>query len=113
MEYVVLAEFRARPEHSADFAAFVDGHAARSRAEPGCLVFDVVQDAADPAVFLLYEVYVDEAAYAAHRAQPYHPRFFEVAGPMLVPGRDERGEETLFVSRRVLRRRPPGALPTT
>jgi (4S)-4-hydroxy-5-phosphonooxypentane-2,3-dione isomerase len=35
--------------------------------EPGCLRFDVVQDANDPNTIYLYEVYRDEAAIEAHR----------------------------------------------
>ena len=38
--------------------------------EPGCLRFDVLQDANDPHTVYLYEVYRDEAALAAHRQAP-------------------------------------------
>jgi len=105
MSYVVMAEFRARKECIAEFGAFIDGHATFSRMEPGCLTFDVSQDAEDEALFLFYEVYTDEQAYQAHRAMPYHPRFFEMAAPLLEPQGD-----SLFLSRRVLARRDaPGS----
>ena len=35
--------------------------------EPGCLRFDVLQDAKEPNTIYLYEVYRDEAAIEAHR----------------------------------------------
>lgn len=41
-------------------------HAAASRAERGCLRFEVAQSD-DPMVFTLSEVFVDEAAFAAHQ----------------------------------------------
>ena len=75
MDYVVSAEFRAKPACVAEFGKFIDRHAAASREEPGCLVFDVCQHPDDEAVFVLYEVYRDEGAYQAHRATAhYGPR---------------------------------------
>ncbi|MEE8436005.1 MAG: putative quinol monooxygenase [bacterium] len=100
INYVVTAEFRARPECVAAFGAFMDRHAALSREEPGCLAFDVCQAPNDGAVFVLYEVYLDEAAYQAHRATPHYGRFQKTAPDLL-----ERAEDSLFVSRRVFARR--------
>jgi quinol monooxygenase YgiN len=62
MRYVVLAELRARPERVAELDAFMARHAAASREEPGCLVFDVCREPGNAAAFVLYEVYEDEAA---------------------------------------------------
>jgi quinol monooxygenase YgiN len=100
MSYVVLAELRGKPERIEEFEAFMERHAAASRAEPGCLVFDVCRDPADPQAFVLYEVYSDEAAYQAHRATAHYERFSREAGAML-----EHTGESLLVSRRVLSRR--------
>lgn len=99
MRYVVLAELRARPERIAELDAFMARHAAAARDEPGCLVFDLCRDPADAAVFVLYEVYLDEAAYAAHRATAHYARFSREA-PALV----EAAGDSLLVSRRVLAR---------
>ncbi len=104
MHYVVSAEFRAKPACVEEFGGFIDRHAAASRGEPGCLVFDVCQDPEHPAVFVLYEVYRDEGAYQAHRATAHYGRFFETAAALLEPA-----GETLFVNRRVLARRDAGA----
>jgi autoinducer 2-degrading protein len=35
--------------------------------EPGCIQFSAYQDAEDPTRFALFERYVDDAAFAAHR----------------------------------------------
>ncbi len=47
-----------------------------TRAEPGCLQYDVHRDAADPQVFVLWERYVDEEALAAHTNAPYVQELF-------------------------------------
>ena len=43
--------------------------------EPGCLRFDVIQDAEDPNRIWLYEVYVDEDAFQAHTETPHFARW--------------------------------------
>ncbi len=98
--YVALAEFRARRDCVDGVAAFI-GHHARSsvREEESCLVFGVCRDPIDPAVFLLYEVYGDEAAYRPHRQIEHFARFRGEARATL---ETEDGE--LFISRRVLQR---------
>lgn len=49
------------------------------RDEPGCLMFNVAQDDADPDVLHLFEVYRDEAAIDAHVGTPHFQRFDQVA----------------------------------
>ena len=46
-------------------------------AEPGCHRFDIHQEANDPSLFLLIEVYADKAAFEAHRASPHYLQFRE------------------------------------
>ena len=46
--------------------------------EPGgCLRFDVHQETANPALFLLLEEYADDASLAAHRASAHYKAFRE------------------------------------
>ena len=45
------------------------------RDEPGCFRFDILQDDSDPNRFHLYEVYVDQAAYEAHRETPHYKKW--------------------------------------
>src|SRR5579859_6489531 len=40
--------------------------------EPGCLRFNVLQDAQDENIYYFYEVYKDQAAVEAHRAMPHY-----------------------------------------
>ncbi len=68
----VVVEFRIKPEHVQTFHEAIVANARQSlRAEPGCLRFDVCRDAADPALFYLYELYDDDAAFEAHLKMPH------------------------------------------
>jgi hypothetical protein len=65
MAYVIIVEFRAKPDQVAAFAELIDRHAHNSRTlEDGCLAFDVCQDPDAPARFMLYEAYRDQAPAA-------------------------------------------------
>jgi quinol monooxygenase YgiN len=44
-------------------------HIAATRAEPGCLSFEVHRSSADPVRFAVHEVFRDKAAFEAHRAR--------------------------------------------
>jgi (4S)-4-hydroxy-5-phosphonooxypentane-2,3-dione isomerase len=43
--------------------------------EPGCRHYDVGLDTCDPASFVLYQVYENEAAYRAHKEYPHYAEF--------------------------------------
>jgi quinol monooxygenase YgiN len=66
MAYVVLARWVAKPGEEDAVAAAIDALIEPSRAEPGMLVYQPHRDPENPRVFVLYEQYVDEAAYRAH-----------------------------------------------
>jgi quinol monooxygenase YgiN len=68
----LVVEFRIEAAFVDDFAAAIEANARASLVrEPGCRQFDVCRDAADPALFFLYELYDDEAAIAAHLRSPH------------------------------------------
>lgn len=68
-----------KPEHRDRLLAELGKDASGSeRNEPGCLMFNVAQDDADPNVLRLFEVYRDDAAVDAHVATPHFQRFAEV-----------------------------------
>jgi quinol monooxygenase YgiN len=69
-------------------------HARRSLGEAGCLRFDILQDASDPATICLYEVFRSELDLAVHRSQPYYAEW-------MTRSRDWR--DSTSYSRRVLR----------
>jgi (4S)-4-hydroxy-5-phosphonooxypentane-2,3-dione isomerase len=49
------------------------------RDEPGCLRFNVLQDAQDENVYYCYEVFTDAAAMDVHRATPHFAAWRAVA----------------------------------
>ena len=75
--YVVIVEFELHPDASkADARELLAQNASASfRNEPGCLRFDVVESQNEAAAFTLYEVYADEAAFAAHLKTPHFRSF--------------------------------------
>ena len=102
MAYVIIVEFRAKPDRVEAFAELIDRHAHNSRTlEDGCLAFDVCQDPEDPARFVLYEAYRDQAAHAGHLEMASYQRFRAAAPDLLVPG----SESALPHRRDVLTRR--------
>jgi (4S)-4-hydroxy-5-phosphonooxypentane-2,3-dione isomerase len=68
----LVVEFRIKPPFIAAFAEAIAANAQASLdSEPGCRLFDVCRDPADPALFFLYELYDDEAAIDAHLHSPH------------------------------------------
>ncbi|ESQ79047.1 putative quinol monooxygenase [Asticcacaulis sp. YBE204] len=67
----VIAILVARPDKIEALQALLSGMTGPSRAEPGNLRYDLWQDHADPARFVLDELYIDSDAVAAHRATPH------------------------------------------
>ena len=71
MTVVLAVTWVAREGESDAVADILRRLMALSRAEPGCLQYDVYRDPEDRNSFFLFERYVDEAAFAAHGASPH------------------------------------------
>lgn len=74
---VVLARITPRPEHLDAARQAVLGIVPATRAEPGCRVFTLHDGRDGDGRLYLYEVWEDEAALAAHHAQPYTRAVFD------------------------------------
>jgi len=74
MSYVVVARWRAKPGEGATIESVLRQLADEVRTEPGNLAFTVHRRREDPDEFLLYEIYKDEGAFAAHRATAHFKR---------------------------------------
>lgn len=70
--HVTLVHVQVKPEHVAEFIAATRANHIGSIAEPGNVRFDVLQHADDPTRFVLYEIFADEKAAAAHKATPHY-----------------------------------------
>ena len=68
-------------EIDAVLAALAD-HARLSRAEEGCLAFDLRQAADDPCSFDVSERFVDRAAFEHHQARTRASAWWRVTGHM-------------------------------
>lgn len=77
--YVIVAPIQVKRQHREEFVKGIIEDAQESvKKEPGCLRFDVIQDASHMDRFWLYEVYKDEAAFKAHMQTPHLKKFMEV-----------------------------------
>jgi quinol monooxygenase YgiN len=89
--FVSIAEFEVKPDRLEQFLELARTDASQSVAkEPGCHQFDVTLDREQPNRVLLYEVYANEAAFAAHLETPHLAAF-------------RAGIDDLLVSRHVRR----------
>ncbi|MBC7164542.1 MAG: antibiotic biosynthesis monooxygenase [Roseovarius sp.] len=68
------------PEEAAPVRAALPAHIRQSRAEPGCLSFDVTETA--PGVFAVAERFADRAAFDAHQARTRAGDWWRVTGDM-------------------------------
>ena len=72
MTRVGTVPIQIKPGYRDQFVEAMIGHARGTRQnEPGCLRFDIIQDAGDPNRIWLYEVYRDEEAQEAHSNAPH------------------------------------------
>jgi quinol monooxygenase YgiN len=68
----IVAILTARPQKRDELWSLLNGMAARCRAEPGNVRWDVWQDQSQKDRFVLDELYVNAAAVATHRATPHY-----------------------------------------
>lgn len=88
--HVTLVHVQVQPESVEAFiAACRENHLASIR-EPGNRRFDILQDPADTARFILYEAYATAEDAAAHKTTPHYAAWRDaVAGMMAQPRRGE------------------------
>ncbi|HEY1690887.1 MAG TPA: putative quinol monooxygenase [Polyangiaceae bacterium] len=79
----LFAKVTVKPAEMDRFWKYLQFDVEGSRAEAGCLRFDVLRDEKASNVFYLYEVYRDHAAYALHQEAAHFKTFFAEAGDTL------------------------------
>lgn len=85
----VVAKLKVKADKAAAFEAEAQKMLAHVRAnEPGTLTYVCHRSTADPTLYLFYEVYRDQAAFAAHGGSPAMQAFFGAMGG-IVDGRPE------------------------
>jgi quinol monooxygenase YgiN len=84
MAYVVSATWTAEPGKEDVVLDAIAKLTPPSRDEDGNVFYQAYQDAAEPSVFRLFEIYADEEAYAAHGASAHFKQYaLEQAIPVL------------------------------
>ncbi|MBV8584394.1 MAG: antibiotic biosynthesis monooxygenase [Candidatus Eremiobacteraeota bacterium] len=73
--YVLEVELTIDEGAMDEFMRLVLENATHSRTEPGCLRFDVLRPDDAPNSVVLYEIYVDEGGYNAHRQTAHYAKF--------------------------------------
>jgi len=71
----LYAEFEAKPGSEAQVADLVAGYAGQVRAEAGCLAFDPFVRSDNPRHWVVFEAYVDDAAFRDHMETDHNRRF--------------------------------------
>jgi autoinducer 2-degrading protein len=69
---VTLVNIWVKETYIEDFITVTIKNHKESVKEPGNLRFDILQDAEDPAKFVLYEAYKSEEAAAAHKSTDHY-----------------------------------------
>jgi quinol monooxygenase YgiN len=98
MSYVVTAKWIARDGSEEAVGAAIRKLIEPSRSERGCLAYHAHRSVSDGRVFLLYEVYVDEAAYRAHAESAHFKRFGLEEGIPLLESREREFYSLMEVS---------------
>jgi quinol monooxygenase YgiN len=76
--YLALS-LTAKPGQEAALRRALTDLLAPSRADEGCLLYELHTDRLNPRHFFLYEAWRDEASWRAHMATPHLQRFGEIA----------------------------------
>ena len=91
--FSLVVQMTVRPGRREEFLAGMAANAEASvRDEAGCLRFDVCSVDGDADRFLLYELYRDAEAFAAHKATPHFAEWRTVAARVLESQANTPGE---------------------
>jgi quinol monooxygenase YgiN len=84
----LLARFRAKPGQEARLLQELKRLPGPTRAETGCITYELHQSQTDPALFVFYENWASQAALDAHSNSPHLEVLLKLV-PELVEGRPE------------------------
>ena len=79
---ILYATFTATEGNEAEVSALIAGLQEKVRQEPGNLIFQATTREGEPREFVVYEEYVDEAAFQAHVTADYGAVFVRTLAPL-------------------------------
>ena len=83
-QFALIANIEVAPSRTGEFVPLLLAHRSRClETEPGTLRFDVLLPQGDGGRVMIYELYRDEAAFAAHSDGPSLARLREEAAGMM------------------------------
>jgi autoinducer 2-degrading protein len=85
--HVTFVHVRVLPDRVEDFLDASRANHAGTVREPGNVRFDVLRDPAEPTHFVIYEVFADEEAAAAHKATAHYLAWRDQVAPMMAEPR--------------------------
>jgi quinol monooxygenase YgiN len=95
MATVLQATWRVKPGNEAAVLDALEQLASRSRAEPGCRLYQPYHDPDTPGVIHIFEIYDDEEALAAHGSSEHFQELVVGKVIPLLEDRERRYFETL------------------
>ncbi len=84
---IVLVHVHVKPEFVEAFKQASIENASNSVKEPGIARFDVIQQADDPAKFILVEIYKTAEAQAAHKETAHYAKWRDTVARMMADPR--------------------------
>lgn len=94
--HTTIVHVYVKPESVDDFIAASEKNHLASIQEPENRRFDVLQDAADPTKFVLYEAYATAAGAAAHKETAHYLAWRESVADMMAQPREGVAHHGLF-----------------
>lgn len=95
MAFVLTAKWTAREGEGGRVADLLGRLAVPSREEPGCRFYQPCRDPENPAVFLIFEIYDDAAAFDTHGASEHFQQIAVGEAFGLLESRERAFYETL------------------
>jgi quinol monooxygenase YgiN len=83
MELFTIARFHARPGRASELEAAIREVAVPTRAEAGCLGYQVFRGTRDDALFFIQSRWRDEEAFELHASLPHTVRFLATVEPLI------------------------------
>jgi autoinducer 2-degrading protein len=102
----LVVKIRVKAEHREQFLEEMWADAVGSEQnEPGCLMFNIVQDNADPCLLYLFEVYQDDQALEAHKQAPHFLKWVQTTKEWLAAPLEVARCNTVYPPARALSKR--------
>ncbi len=96
MMYTTIVHVYVKPDSIDDFIEATWRNHQASIEEPLNCRFDVLQDAADPAKFVLYEAYATQEGAAAHKETAHYLEWRKTVADMMAKDREGIAHNGLF-----------------